>query len=54
MAVEYLHHSGVPGLLLSLDFFNVNERISIQWLYHVLKAMDFGAILCHWVATLHC
>jgi hypothetical protein len=49
MADEYLHHCGapVPGFLLSLDFFNVNERISIQWLYYVLKTMDFSAILCH-------
>jgi hypothetical protein len=52
-AAEYLHRRGVPGFLLSLDFFHAYDRVSIQWLDRVLEAMGFGAVLRHWVATLH-
>jgi hypothetical protein len=53
LAAEYLHLCGVPGFLLSLDFFHVYDRVSVQWLDCVLEAMDFGVVLRHWVATLH-
>ncbi len=43
----------MPGFLLSLDFFHAYNRVSIQWLDRVLEAMGFGAVLRHWVATLH-
>jgi hypothetical protein len=52
-AAEYLHRRGVPGFLLSLDFFHAYDRVSIQWLDRVLEAMGFGAVLRQWVATLH-
>jgi hypothetical protein len=52
-AAEYLHRRGVPGFLLSLDFFHAYNRVSIQWLDRVLEAMGFGVVLRRWVATLH-
>ena len=52
-AAEYLHRRGVPGFLLSLDFYHAYDRVSMQWLDRVLEAMGFGAVLRGWVATLH-
>jgi hypothetical protein len=42
-----------PGFLLSLEFFHAYDRISIQWVDHVLKAMTLGVILLQWASTLH-
>ncbi len=50
---EYLHRRNLPGFLLSLDFFHAFDRVSLQWLDHVLEAMGFGLVLRQWVATLH-
>jgi hypothetical protein len=43
----------VPGFILCLDFFHAYDRVSIQWLDRVLKAMGFRVVLRQWVATLH-
>jgi hypothetical protein len=52
-AAEYLHRRGVPGFLLSLDFYHAYDRVSLPWLDRVLEAMGFGVVLRRWVATLH-
>jgi hypothetical protein len=53
LAAEYLHRRGVPGFLLSLDFYHGYDRVSLPWLDRVLEAMGFGVVLRRWVATLH-
>ncbi len=52
-AIEHLHRNGLPGFLLSLDFFHAYDRVSLEWVDRVLEAMGFGATFRGWVATLH-
>jgi hypothetical protein len=42
---EYLHCQGLPGFLLSLDFYHTYDRVSLPWLDRVLKAMGFDVVL---------
>jgi hypothetical protein len=53
LAAEYLHCWGMPSFPLSLDFFHASDRVSVQWLDPVLKAMAFGVVLCCWAVTMH-
>jgi hypothetical protein len=44
-AAEYLHRRGVPGFLLSIDFYHAYDRVSLPRQDRILEAMGFGAIL---------
>ena len=52
-AATFLHQHQLPGYLVSLDFFHAYDRICLQWVDQVLKAMGFGPVLRRIVATLH-
>ncbi len=52
-AAEFLHRNQLPGFLMSLDFFHAYDRVSMDWVDSVLKAMGFGQVFRGWIATLH-
>jgi hypothetical protein len=52
-SAKYLHRCGALSFLLNLEFFHVCDWVSIHWLDRILNVMGFGAVLRHWVTTLH-
>jgi hypothetical protein len=48
---EYLHCRGVPGFLLSLDFFHTYDWVSIHWLDQVLDTGSTLYIVTHQPAS---
>jgi hypothetical protein len=53
LAAEALRRGRWPGFLVSLDFFHAYDRVSLQWVDWVLRAMGFGRLFRRWVAALH-
>ena len=48
-----LNYNNLPGLLICIDFEKAFDSVDWKFMMKVLKAFEFGLIICQWIYTFY-